>query len=158
MEDGNEGREHFGDEVADIMFSLINLARHAGKRDLPTLRELLSQVTVDTAGQTDSGSISLIDGIGSKIKEAAEKEKAETPEDFSDTIDDLFASGMHDAITLARVYDFDPEQLLMENVRKYLIRCQAIEKLAAEDGKQWHDLAEAGEIIDYWKRAKTLLK
>lgn len=65
---------------------------------------------------------------------------------------------MADTIRLAQAHGFDASTLLRENVRKYLIRCQAIEQLAEQDGKQWTDLADSNEIVAYWKKAKILLK
>ena len=64
--------------------------------------------------------------------------------------------GIRDCIILAQNNDFNPEDLLRENVRKYLIRCQAIEKLALSDNKSWDDLARNNEIVKYWKKAKQL--
>lgn len=154
FEEGPEGREHFGDEIADIMFSLINLARHAGIRELTPI-EALEQDLAEATEQADT--LQLIDAIGEKIKEVALAE-TENEVDFMGEVNDLYHAGMKDAILLAKMHGFVPSELLKENIRKYLIRCAAIEKLAFEDGKQWADLAANGEIIAYWKRAKTLLK
>lgn len=154
-EEGPEGREHFGDEIADIMFSLINLARHAGVEELPTAEQAASGA--ETVVMTDDETIGLIDLIGAEITKVSE-EVNENPEQMTEIMEALLTAGMSDAIRLALAHGFNPEDLLRENVRKYLIRCQAIETLAAEDGKLWADLAANNEIIDYWKKAKSLLK
>ena len=150
-----EGHEHFGDEIADIMFSLINLARHAGLNDLPSLDDLLAKANVRSAEEINT--IELVDDIGTRIVAVADVEKTDQ-EKIKEAMGVLFEEGMVDSILIANANDFDPKALLVENVRKYLDRCQAIEQLAAEDGKQWSDLSANNEIIAYWKRAKTLLK
>lgn len=154
-ESGPEGREHFGDEIADIMFSLINLARHAGLDDLTSLESLTEKAANRSAGEIDT--VGLVDNIGERITAIAGVEKTDQ-DSIQEAMGALFEEGMVDSILIAQANNFDPRELLVENVRKYLIRCQAIEQLAAEDGKQWSDLAANSEIITYWKRAKTLLK
>ncbi|MCX6729022.1 MAG: hypothetical protein NTV95_00015 [Candidatus Saccharibacteria bacterium] len=67
-EEGKAGREHFGDEIADIMFSLINLARHAGISELPTINDLAD--SLDDAG-TDIDTIAVKDDIGSRISQVS---------------------------------------------------------------------------------------
>jgi uncharacterized protein YabN with tetrapyrrole methylase and pyrophosphatase domain len=153
-EEGPEGHEHFGDEIADIMFSLVNLARHAGMQDLPEIEVAVSDAEKLPTEGVDT--LELIDSIGANISAVAEAGPAS--EDFMDKMNELFRTGMADAALLAKLNGFEAPSLLRENVRKYLIRCQAIEQLAAEDGKQWADLSANNEIIAYWKRAKTLLK
>lgn len=153
-EEGPEGHEHFGDEIADIMFSLVNLARHAGMQDLPEVEVAVSDAEKLPAEGVDT--LELIDSIGAKISAVAEVDQ--TSEDFMDKMSELFRTGMADAALLAKLNGFEAPALLRENVRKYLVRCQAIEQLAAEDGKQWSDLSANNEIIAYWKRAKSLLK
>lgn len=150
-----EGHVHFGDEIADIMFSLINLARHAGLSDLSTLDDLTTKADVRSMEEVDT--IGLVDDIGIRIADVADVEKTDQDR-IKGAMETLFEEGMIDSILIARANGFDPKPLLLENVRKYLVRCQAIEQLAAEDGKQWADLAANNEIIAYWKRAKTLLK
>jgi uncharacterized protein YabN with tetrapyrrole methylase and pyrophosphatase domain len=154
-EEGPEGREHFGDEIADNMFSHINLVRHAGVEpdELPTIEELESTRGVDANAET----LGLLTGIEGRIKAVSEQWDSLDAESSQLVAKELYADGMVDAITLARVNGFNPTALLRENVRKYLVRCQAIESLAAEDGKQWADLATNDEIITYWKAAKKLL-
>ena len=154
-EEGAEGREHFGDEIADIMFSLINLARHAGISDMPTIEQVTS--TVDTEETTDIDTVLLVDHIGEEISRVATG-TIEDPDVLSYSMGDLLQHGMRDTVRLALAHGFDPKELLIENVRKYLIRCQAIETLAAEDNKNWADLAANNEIVAYWKKAKILLK
>ena len=154
-EEGAEAREHFGDEIADIMFSLVNLARHAGLTDLASLQTMSAQNGAEAEVADDTPA--LIDKIGQHIITVAEAEKTGSPT-FLESMANLYEKGMKDAIRLARANGFDPQVLLKENVRKYLVRCVAIEKLASEDGKQWADLAANNEIIAYWKRAKILLK
>lgn len=155
-EEGEEGREHCGDELADIMFSLINLARHAGIKDLASIDEIVRKG--DHARIDKEGTTSIIDSIGSKIEVVAEAEKTDTSSDFVTKMNELFESGMVETSELAEAHGFDTATLLRENVRKYLIRCQAIEQLAEQDSKQWSDLAANNEILAYWKKAKILLK
>ncbi len=154
-EEGAEGREHFGDEIADIMFSLINLARHAGISEMPTLEQVTS--TVDTGETIEIDTELLVDHIGEEISRVATY-TMEDPDVLRDSMSDLLQHGMSDAVRLALAHGFEPKELLTENVRKYLIRCQAIETLAAEDNKNWADLATNNEIVSYWKKAKILLK
>lgn len=154
-EEGAEGREHFGDEIADIMFSLINLARHAGISEMPTFEQVTS--TVDTGETIEIDTVLLVDHIGEEISRVAAF-SIEDPEVLRDSMSDLLQHGMSDAVRLALAHGFEPKELLTENVRKYLIRCQAIETLAAEDNKNWADLATNNEIVSYWKKAKILLK
>jgi uncharacterized protein YabN with tetrapyrrole methylase and pyrophosphatase domain len=151
-EEGEEGRDHYGDEVADIMFSLVNLARHAGIGDLPTIADLGDNVPSDHTLDP----MAVIEGIGQRISEVAEAQQVQ-PAEFEAAMTELFKTGMVDAIRLALAHNFDAESLLRENVRKYLVRCHAIEQLAAEDDKSWADLYANNEIITYWKRAKVLL-
>ena len=137
------------------MFSLINLARHGGVSDLPTLAEVSEQMTDKDYEVQDT--VELINSIGEDIAQVAEFEKSDAAE-FETSLKNLFVSGVKRCLALAREAGFVPDTLLRENVRKYLVRCQAIETLAAEDGKKWADLAANKEIVAYWKRAKTLLK
>ena len=153
LEKGPDAKEHFGDEIADIMFSIINLARHAGIRELPTIKSQIKKVTEDDSKDVDT--ITMINGIGTLIEEASVV-AFENPEDTKKAAQELFEKGIRDYIILAQNNDFNPEVLLRENVRKYLIRCQAIEKLALSDNKSWDDLARNNEIVKYWKKAKTI--
>ena len=152
-EKGPDAKEHFGDEIADIMFSIINLARHAGIRDLPTIESQIKKVTEDDSKDVDT--ITMINGIGALIEEASVV-ASENPEDTEKAAQELFEKGILDCIILAQNNNFNPEDLLRENVRKYLIRCQAIETLAFKDNKSWDDLARNNEIVKYWKKAKTI--
>lgn len=154
-EKGSEGREHFGDEIADIMFSLINLARHAGINQLPTVAQ--ASTGIKATEMTHDETIELIDYIGMEIAKVAEI-SGENLDLLSDSMNGLLENGISDAIRLALAHGFIPEDLLRANVKKYLARCQAIETLAAEDDKLWKDLAANNEIVAYWKKAKTLLK
>ena len=142
------------DEIADIMFSLINLARHAGIKEMPEVEFVMADAGRLPADDVDT--TELIDLIGSKISAIAEV--GPEGEDFMTKMRELFQSGMAETALLAKVNEFDAASLLRENVRKYLIRCQAIEQLASEDGKQWADLSANNEIVTYWKKAKILLK
>lgn len=155
LEEGTEGREHFGDEIADIMFSLINLARHAGLKDLPPytfFEEQLAHVPEGTQTVEE-----VVDDIAKQINDLA-KTAQTNPDALEAVTADTFNDGMLSAIALAQREGFSPRDLLIENVHKYLIRCEAIEQLASKDGKSWADLSAASEIISYWKQAKTLLQ
>ena len=152
-EEGKAGREHFGDEIADIMFSLINLARHAGISDMPAINDLADSLGV--VG-TDINTIAIIDDIGSRISKVS-KDTNTNAKGLMSAMTILLVRGLEDTILLATALGFNPEDLLRENVRKYLIRCQAIETLAANDNKTWADLASNNEIVAYWKKAKTIL-
>ena len=154
-EEGAEGREHFGDETADIMFSLVNLARHAGVAQLPPyefFEEQLETVPVD-----ERSVVEVVDAIADQINGLLETAKT-NPEGLEDATLAVFNDGVLRAVIMAKNEGFDPRALLIENVRKYLIRCEAIEQLASDDGKSWKDLAAKNEIVAYWKRAKILLK
>lgn len=155
-EEGPEGREHFGDELADIMFSLTNLARHAGITNLAPMDELINKDSRKHVSEDDT--IDIVNSVGDKIAAIADVEKTDSNDEFVVKMNELLESGVADIAQLARVHGFDPTTLLRENVRKYLVRCQAIEQLAEQDGKQWADLAENNEIVAYWKKAKILLK
>jgi uncharacterized protein YabN with tetrapyrrole methylase and pyrophosphatase domain len=152
-EEGPEGHEHFGDEIADIMFSLVNLARHAGLTDLPGVDASMNGAEPRKDDPVDT--IALVDDIGARISATA---ATEGQEGFLDSVKELLKTGMEDTVLLAWANGFDPKVLLTENVRKYLVRCEAIETLAKQDGKQWSDLSANNEIIAYWKKAKALLK
>ena len=152
-EEGKAGREHFGDEIADIMFSLINLARHAGISELPTINDLAD--SLDDTG-TDIDTIATIDDIGSRISQVS-KDASTNADGLVSDMSILLVRGLEDTVLLATANGFDPVDLLRANVRKYLIRCQAIETLAADDNKTWADLASNNEIVSYWKKAKTIL-
>jgi uncharacterized protein YabN with tetrapyrrole methylase and pyrophosphatase domain len=154
-EEGDEGREHFGDETADIMFSLVNLARHAGATELPKyefFEEQLKTLHVD-----ERSVVEIVDGIADQINGLLEIAKT-NPDALQEATLAVFNDGVLSAIAMAKNEGFDPKALLLENVNKYLIRCEAIEQLASEEGKTWSDLASNNEIVAYWKRAKILLK
>ena len=153
-EEGPEGRDHFGDEIADIMFSFVNLARHAGNTTLPTYDSFSDQVASLDLG--DASVEDIVDGIADQISLLDSVAKT-NPEQLQDAALAAFNEGVIQASALAVREGFDPKELLTENVRKYLVRCDAIEQLAAEDDKTWADLSRENEIIAYWKRAKTLL-
>ncbi len=150
FQEGPAGREHFGDEIADIMFSLVNLTRHAGNTELGNLDEY-----ADDANSANT-TFELVDQIELGINKVAAI-PVEQSDEIKAAMQSFFSEGMARAIKLAHINKFDPETILKSNVEKYLLRCKAIETLAAQDGKQWADLAREGEIVDYWKRAKTIL-
>lgn len=155
-EEGPDARAHFGDETADIMFSLVNLARHAGLTDLESLENLAASAASQPALLLEE-TLPTIDDIGQRIIGVAELEGVVTQNTFLEKVHELFAGGVQDAMRIATAHGFEPSSLLTENVRKYLDRCKAIEQLAQSDGKQWSDLSANGEIVTYWKRAKSLL-
>lgn len=155
-ETGDEGHEHFGDELADIMFSLTNLARHANIKELPPMDEIVENSSRIDISKGDT--VHRVTAIGEQISAVAEIERSGSEKEFGEEMNRLFNEGMSDVAAIAHANGFDAAQLLRENVRKYLVRCHAIEQLAEEDGKQWTDLSANGEIIDYWKKAKILLK
>lgn len=156
-EDGPEGREHYGDEIADIMFSLVNLARHGGISVMPRIDEITDSVLTKPEDKKDFDPMAAVDFIGKDIERVADGQKTD-PDNFLADLEQLFIKGMQKSVVIATMADFDPATLLRENVRKYLVRCQAIETLAIEDGKSWADLSANNEIVSYWKKAKALLK
>lgn len=155
-EEGSGGREHFGDELADIMFSLVNLARHAGIRRPTPLQTLIKSSGLEKPDQKDT--ITLIDDIGDAIHSLQNTRNNLPAKDFKQHVATVFQTEMLRCIHIMRVNNFDPQRLLTENNHKYLLRCKAIEKLAKKDGKLWSDLANNGEILAYWKKAKKLLR
>lgn len=148
FDEGEEGKEHFGDEIADLAFSLTNLARHRGipAHTLPSLHEL---------PKSDACQLSVIDAT----EEIATDMRAlgDTSVEDGSVLLDVYTQSIQRCVALASAHDFAIDSLLTENVRKYLHRCEAIETLAEQDGKSWHDLAAAGEIVQYWKKAKSIL-
>lgn len=143
-ETGPLAREHYGDELADIMFSLINLYRHAGltAQSMDTLEHLTNN-TEKFEGSKDSEILSEIRDL---IAESTEN-----------TANEMYENAMKIVVSLATSNGYNTDVILRDNVRKYLDRCAAIEKLAEKDNKNWSDLSRNNEIITYWKEAKKLL-
>lgn len=153
METGINGREHFGDEIADIMFSLINIVRHSSISS--------NKLTSLTLGLnfTGSGALDFSDFTKYIRYEIAGASKySSSAAAHKKDIGMLFIDGMQSCINVSVTNSYDPLELLRENVRKYLLRCQAIEELAADEHKTWADIAKNNEIITYWKKAKKNLK
>lgn len=146
-EEGEEGREHLGDEMADLAFSLTNLIRHKGipAGELSSVDSFTPEAssTVDVYEASDS--------VAADMRGIADEGTTEEEALL------LYAKGVETCASLADAHGFDIGELLRQNVRKYLDRCSAIETLAREEAKSWSDLAAAGEIVSYWKRAKSLL-
>jgi uncharacterized protein YabN with tetrapyrrole methylase and pyrophosphatase domain len=155
FDSGEDAKAHFGDELADIMFSVINIYRHADLKDPPSLHVIRNDATKQRANDTET--MQLIDDIGTLIKHTATIAENH-PKDLQKSAQELFDTGTQNYIVLAQRNGFDPTVLLKENVRKYLLRCQAVEKLASEEHKCWADLAHNNEIVKYWQKAKTNLK
>lgn len=149
------GREHYGDEIADLMFSAINLARHGGitAANLPACAELESHA--DAQPQAGDDPEVLIATVEDSIIMLVELDQAGSPS-FEDRLAVEYVHQMTTAMRLARTESFDPAELLKENVRKYLSRCQTMEQIAERDGKLWADLHAANEIVTYWKKAKNV--
>jgi hypothetical protein len=147
FDEGKAGKAHFGDEIADLAFSLVNLVRHKGVPldKLPTVASL-TQVTVENIDAHEAS-----DSVALDMSKIADNETS------NEKALAIYVSALQKCATLAYSYGFKIDDLLKANVQKYLLRCAAIETLASEDGKSWRDLADAGEIIDYWKRAKRIL-
>ena len=155
LEEGEAGREHFGDELADIMFSFVNLARHAGVKNLPSIDFFEAQAA---ALQEDTRPVNeIVDTIAGMIHQLSEVSK-NNPEALVQEAETTFCDGVLMTAALAAREGYDSRAILTENVQKYLIRCEAIEHLAQDDKKSWADLAAGNEIIAYWKRAKSLLQ
>lgn len=150
-------REHYGDEIADLMFSAVNLARHGGiaVAELASLTELEGRAESQTQQPESDDPEAMIAAVEASIQHLAGLYTAESPE-FEAELRAAYAVQMTTAIRLARTEGFDPTVLLRENVRKYLTRCQTMETIAERDGKQWADLHRADEIVTYWKKAKNV--
>lgn len=136
-------KEHLGDEIADLVFSTVNIVRHRG---MPA--SAMPGLAPRKSGQTttlDDALVRVTDGMN----KAAKGPRGSVEREAKDILEVCDA--------LAGSFGFDLATLTRENVRKYLTRCDAIEKLAQRDGKTWADLARKGEIIKYWKQAKALL-
>lgn len=148
FDEGEDGKEHFGDEIADLAFSLTNLARHrdVAAYKLPAIHELSG----DTYNQTNV--VDATEDIANDMRSLADTSISDESEIIS-----IYMQAMQKCAALADAHGFSIDSLLTENVRKYLHRCEAIEILAEQDGKNWHDLAAAGEIVQYWKKAKSIL-
>lgn len=146
------GKEHLGDEIADIMFSLVNLIRHRNVEpdQLPALDELVQGPTKVGASQSPDITSFTDIAIGSMRQIA----------DETITLDaalKCFTSATKACVGFAESLNFEADQIVRDNVQKYLARCAAIEDLAKHDSKDWSDLYRNGEIIAYWKRAKVTL-
>jgi uncharacterized protein YabN with tetrapyrrole methylase and pyrophosphatase domain len=130
-----------------LAFSLVNLIRHKG---------IDSDVLPETSSLTDVA----VEGLD---VEAATEDIALDMKKIADrgTTDEeaaaVYADGLQKCAVLANSYGFSVDEILRQNVTKFLQRCDAIETLAAEDGKQWKDLTANDEVVAYWKRAKAIL-
>jgi len=146
-EEGEEGRVHFGDEIADLAFSLTNLIRHRGVAGTDLIET--DALTTDKLETVDV--IVATEDIAEDMKTIADRTVSD--EEAKAT----YEAAMQKCAILANSFGFNVGTLLRENVKKYLDRCEAIEILAAQDQKSWDDLYKAGEIVKYWKRAKEIL-
>lgn len=146
-ETGDDAHDHFGDEIADLAFSLTNLIRHKGaaRNDLVRISDL------KPAKEAGADVIDSTETIADNMRTIA-SEDTELAESMN-----VYNNAMQACAQLATSYGFEVGTLLRANVSKYLIRCAAIETLAAEDGKDWGDLYSDREIVAYWKRAKSIL-
>lgn len=150
-----QGREHYGDEIADLMFSAVNLARLGGieQSDLIPFAELAArEETNHTSGDSAEALTSVVEASINHLAESFSRGGS----DFIKELEAGYEVQMTAAIRLARLEGYDPTIIFHDNVYKYLTRCGTIEALAKRDGKQWADLFDAGEIITYWKKAKAV--
>lgn len=140
---------HLGDEISDLVFSGVNLGRWQGIQP----EEMMSMADVAAVAAHEHKPESFeegLDAVEAAMKAAA---MAEDHGEVVRLIEQVFVGAQH----LANMHGFDLEALLRANVNKYLTRCLTVEELAEKDGKSWHDMAKAGEIINYWKAAKAKL-
>ena len=141
---------HFGDEIADIVFSVINLVRHCGINDMPSYR------TPEHRDIDPSEIYSELDIIAGKMNALGELDKVGN-DNTSEAALDLLQYAIRACSAIALNFNFELRSLIVQNVRKYLVRCEAIEILAERDSKTWKNLADNKEIIVYWKKAKEIL-
>lgn len=150
-----QGREHYGDEIADLMFSAVNLARLGGvdQSNLTPFSELAASESSHPAANDDAESLtSAVEASINHLSGLFSRGDAT----FTDELRVGYEAQMMAAIRLARLEGYEPAKILRDNVYKYLTRCSTIEALAERDGKQWADLYDAGEIVTYWKKAKSV--
>ena len=83
-----------------------------------------------------------------EVLEAFDK-RDEDFEHYTEEIGDCFFA----LVNLCRHSGIDPEQLLKDNVKKYLLRCKYIEDQLLQEKKNWADLP-LDEIYRRWKEAK----
>ena len=136
-------RAHLGDEISDLVFSAINLGRH--KKLTP--KEFPPLMTGE-----ESTEVSVEDILEKAANAMYATAKADTQVKAIQGVSDIFRAASY----LAAKLEFDLVDLTRQNIFKYLTRCAAIEKLASDESRTWHDLAEKNEITEYWKAVKQL--
>jgi uncharacterized protein YabN with tetrapyrrole methylase and pyrophosphatase domain len=138
---------HLGDEIADIVFSFINLARHKGI----FIEDLPNATSVYDASASSSVDLNhALDEIKKDIDAIC------ISANIQNTKNILFDS-LSRCAQIALDFNFDFRDIMHNNVKKYLERCQVIERLAKADNKNWGLLATNDEILLYWKKAKDRL-
>ena len=146
----NGSPDHLCDEVADVIFGVINVLRQA-KLDV---REVFSEGKIIPSTQEKVS-------LPNALKEIQNLFRA-----FERRFDLFESSGAEaknmvpEAIALVqRAVDFlhtcgvQPDKVIRSNVNKYLIRCQFIEDKLQKEQKLWSDLS-LDEIYAYRKQAK----
>lgn len=97
-----------------------------------------------------------IDLVVKKVREEHEelleayRGRHHNPEHYREELGDVFFA----LVNLCRHSGVDPEALVKENVRKYLLRCDFIEEKLRSEGKRWRDLT-LDEIYQAWREAKA---
>ncbi len=127
--------------------------------NLLTVLEKTPSLTAAFVAQDKSAQVGFdfksIDIVMSKVQEecrevqAAFDEREKDLPHFHEEIGDCFFV----LVNLCRHAHVDPEMLLRDNTRKYLLRCKFIEDRLRAEGKQWSDMT-LDQIYAAWKDAK----
>jgi len=120
--------------------------------DTPALSIAYEAQDVSARVGFDFKNIDLV--MGKVLEETREVQSAFENRDadfvhFSEEVGDCFFA----LVNLCRHAGLDPESLVRENSRKYLLRCKFIEDHLRATGRKWADMS-LDEIYRSWKEAK----
>jgi len=93
--------------------------------------------------------------VKAKVDEEVEELYEAVSSGDPDKMEDEFGDVMFALVNYARFIKVDPELALERTNRKFIRRFQAIEELAAADGRSLHDMTLA-EMDDLWNKVKAM--
>lgn len=148
---GDDSLGHLCDEATDIVFGVINVSRlsnldmdhiFAGVRLTPEEDSAnhVEQLHMDILARFEDfkNAFEIYDGTHN-----AKMKLAEIATDL-----------MQASIDFVFTHKMNPNDVMRNNVRKFILRCQFIEQGLQKDGKGWGDI-DLDEIYARWKQAKA---
>ena len=150
-EDQKDSFDHFCDECTDVVFGVVNVIRHAGIDQKEFFRGLEIGNPPIPSSTSLRQALENLEGLFQKLRRDFESRgsNGEFPQSFPEKARSLVRFATH----FINVAGGNAESVTRKNVKKYLTRCQFIEKQLRSEGKMWGDIP-LENIYARWKEVK----